>query len=44
VLNAWEKVGADGRIADPAIQKQVSDLLVALANWTAQLRRGAAPV
>jgi chromate reductase len=41
VLNAWEKVGADGRIADPAIQKQLNDLLVALAEWTALLKRGA---
>jgi chromate reductase len=44
VLNAWEKVGPDGRIADPAIQKQVADLLAALANWTTQLKRGAVPV
>jgi chromate reductase, NAD(P)H dehydrogenase (quinone) len=42
VLNAWEKVGADGRIADPAIQKQVTELLAALADWTALLKRGAA--
>jgi chromate reductase, NAD(P)H dehydrogenase (quinone) len=43
VVNAWEKVNADGRITDPAIRKQVSELLVALASWTALLKRGAAP-
>jgi hypothetical protein len=44
VINAWEKIKEDGRIEDPAIGKQVSELLVALANWTTLLKRGAAPV
>jgi len=44
VINAWEKIKEDGRIEDPAIAKQVSELLVALANWTTLLKRGAAPV
>jgi chromate reductase len=42
VLNVWEKLEADGRITDPAILKQVSELLAALASWTAHLKRGAA--
>jgi chromate reductase len=41
VLNAWEKIAADGTINDPAIEKQIADLLTALADWVAMLRRGA---
>jgi chromate reductase, NAD(P)H dehydrogenase (quinone) len=40
VLNAWEKISADGVINDPAIEKQIADLLRALADWVALLRRG----
>jgi chromate reductase, NAD(P)H dehydrogenase (quinone) len=43
ILNAWEKIDAAGNIADPAIQKQVAELLTALADWVALLRRGAKP-
>jgi chromate reductase len=43
VLNAWEKISADGTINDPAIEKQIGDLLAALAEWVALLRRGSAP-
>ena len=42
VLNAWEKISADGTINDPAIEKQIGDLLAALADWVALLRRGSA--
>jgi chromate reductase len=44
VLNAWEKISADGTIHDPGIEKQVSDLLSALADWVLLLRRGSKPV
>ena len=40
VLNAWEKISTDGSINDPAIAKEVADLLVALSSWVALLRRG----
>ncbi len=40
VLNAWEKISTDGKVADPAIEKQVGDLLAALARWVDVLRRG----
>jgi chromate reductase len=40
VLNAWERISADGTINDPAIEKQIADLLGALADWVALLRRG----
>jgi chromate reductase len=43
VLNAWEKISADGTIHDPGIEKQVGDLLSALANWVLLLRRGSKP-
>ena len=35
VFNAWEKISADGMINDPAIEKQIGDLLAALAEWVA---------
>ena len=43
VLNAWEKIAPDGTIYDPAIEKQVDELLAALARWVSILRRGSAP-
>jgi chromate reductase, NAD(P)H dehydrogenase (quinone) len=39
VLNAWEKISADGSIKDPAVDKEIVALLAALANWVAMLRR-----
>lgn len=43
VLNAWEKISADGTVHDPAIEKQVGELLAALADWVVTLRRGSKP-
>src|SRR4051794_16151973 len=40
VLAAWEKFGADGQLNNEADQKQVRDLLTALADWTHLLKRG----
>jgi chromate reductase len=40
VLAAWEKFDADGRLNNAADEKQVKDLLVALSEWTAMLKRG----
>jgi chromate reductase len=43
VLNAWEKFDEQGRLTDAAVGKQVSELLVALKDWTRLLQtaRGA---
>ena len=38
VLNAWDKFDAQGRLKDAADEKQVTDLLAALADWTLLLR------
>ena len=43
VLNAWEKISADGTIHDPGVEKQVGDLLAALSGWVSFLKRGAKP-
>jgi chromate reductase, NAD(P)H dehydrogenase (quinone) len=40
VINTWEKFTPDGRINDPAIEKQIGDMLIALADWTRVLKRG----
>ena len=43
VLNAWEKFDEHGRLTDAAVGKQVSELLVALADWTRLLQRARNP-
>ena len=43
VLNAWEKFDEQGRLTDTAVGKQVSELLVALADWTLLLQRAQRP-
>lgn len=42
VVNAWERMSPDGSIRDPAVEKQVVDLLAAFAAWVGFVRRGAA--
>jgi chromate reductase len=39
VIAAWEKFDAQGRLNNAADEKQLSDLLVALADWTSMLVR-----
>jgi chromate reductase, NAD(P)H dehydrogenase (quinone) len=39
ILVAWEKFDAQGRLNNAADEKQVRDLLAALAEWTALLQR-----
>jgi chromate reductase, NAD(P)H dehydrogenase (quinone) len=39
VLNAWEKFDGEGRLTDAAVAEQLSELLVALADWTLLLRK-----
>lgn len=41
VINTWEKFSPEGHITDPAIEKQVADMLVALGDWTRMLKRAA---
>ena len=40
LLNAWDQFDAQGRLKDEASAKALSDLLVALADWTRLLQRG----
>ncbi len=42
VLAAWEKFDAQGRLNNAADEKQITDLLAALADWTLMLKRGQA--
>jgi chromate reductase, NAD(P)H dehydrogenase (quinone) len=42
VVNAWERMSPDGSIRDPGVETQVRELLAALAQWVAFVRRGAA--
>jgi chromate reductase, NAD(P)H dehydrogenase (quinone) len=42
VLAAWEKFDAQGRLSNAADEKQVTDLLAALGEWTLMLKRGQA--
>jgi chromate reductase len=44
VVAAWEKFDPQGRLNNAADEKQVTDLLAALADWTLLLRRGQAGV
>jgi chromate reductase len=37
---AWEKFDAQGRLNNAGDEKQITDLLAALADWTIMLRRG----
>jgi hypothetical protein len=40
VLAAWEKFDAQGRLNNAADEKQITDLLAALSDWTLMLKRG----
>lgn len=42
ILTAWEKFSAEGRINNEADEKQIRDLLAALADWTLLLKGGQA--